>query len=182
MSDVKPRSTFVTVVAWIFIALSGFGALIGILQNIMIQAVFRSGEFGHAMQTAPGQPSLPPMATFMFEHVQWFFLAMLLVNLFMLACSIGLLKRRNWARLCFIAIMILGVIWQVVGLIMQATMFSFMRDQFSAAQMQGAPDMGAFFIAMGLVSVVFALAFGALFGWIAWKLASKPITAEFGRA
>ena len=24
-------------------------------------------------------------------------------------------------------------------------------------------------------------AFGALFGWIAWKLASKPIAAEFGR-
>ena len=31
------RSTFVTVLAWIFIGLSGFTALIGILQNIMMQ-------------------------------------------------------------------------------------------------------------------------------------------------
>jgi hypothetical protein len=182
MSAVKQRSTFVTVVAWIFIVLSGFGTLIGILQNIMVQTVFRSGEFGEAMQAVPPDPGLPPVATFMFEHFHWIFLAVLLVNLFMLASAIGLLKRRNWARRCFIAIMILGVVWQVVGLIMQATMFSFMRDQFSAAQMQGAPDMGPFFIAMGVVSVIFALAFGGLFGWIAWKLASKPIAMEFGRA
>ena len=41
--------------------------------------------------------------------------------------------------------------------------------------------MTLFFVVMAVVCVVFALAFGALFGWIAWKLASKPIAAEFGR-
>ena len=95
MSAVKQRSTFVTVVAWIFIALSGFGALVGILQNIMLQTVLRSEEFGQAMQAAPLQPGLPPFATFMFEHFQWFFLAALLANVVMLVVSIGLLKRRK---------------------------------------------------------------------------------------
>ena len=181
MSELKQRSTFVTVVAWIFIVLSGFGALIGVLQNIMLQTVLRSEEFGQAMQTTPSQSDLPPFVSFMFEHFQWFFLAVLLVNLFMLASSIGLLKRRNWARLFFIGLMILGVVWQGVGLVMQAVMFSYTRDQFATAELQGAPDMGPFFVAMAIFSVIFALAFGGLFGWIAWKLASKPIAAEFGR-
>lgn len=182
MSAVKQRSTFVTVVAWIFIALSGFGALVGILQNIMLQTVLRSEEFGQAMQAAPLQPGLPPFATFMFEHFQWFFLAALLANVVMLVVSIGLLKRRNWARLCFIGLMILSMLWQLVGLAIQASVFSFVHDQFTAAQAQGAPDMTLFFVVMAVVCVVFALAFGALFGWIAWKLASKPIALEFARA
>jgi len=181
MSEVKHRSTFVTVLAWIFIALSGFGALIGIMQNLMLQTVFRSEEFGQAMQMAPGQPGLPPFAAFMFEYFQWFFLAALLANLVMLVVSIGLLKRYNWARLCFIGLMILSILWQVAGLVIQATVFSFVHDQFAVAQAQGAPDMTLFFVVMAVMCVVFALAFGALFGWIAWKLASKPIAAEFGR-
>lgn len=181
MSELKQRSTFVTVVAWIFIALSGFGALIGILQNLMLQTVLRSAEFDQAMQAAPGQPGLPPFATFLFENFQWFFLAALLANVVMLVVSIGLLKRRNWARLCFIGLMILSILWQVAGLAIQAMMFSFVHDQFAAAQAQGAPDMTLFFVVMAVVCIFFALAFGALFGWIAWKLASKPIAAEFGR-
>jgi hypothetical protein len=181
MSELKQRSTFVTVVAWIFIALSCFGTLIGILQNIMLQTVLRSAEFDQAMQAAPGQPGLPPFATLLFENFQWFFLAALLANVIMLIVSIGLLKRRNWARLCFIGLMILSMLWQLAGLVIQALMFSFVRDQFAAAQAQGAPDMSLFFIVMGVVCVVFAIAFGALFGWIAWKLASKPIAAEFAR-
>jgi len=181
MSELKQRSTFVTVVAWIFIALSGFGALIGVLQNLMLQTALRSAEFDQAMQAAPGQPGLPAFATFLFENFQWFFLAALLANVVMLVVSIGLLKRRNWARLCFIGLMILSILWQVAGLAIQATMFSFVHDQFAAAQAQGAPDMTLFFVVMAVVCIVFALAFGALFGWIAWKLASKPIAAEFGR-
>lgn len=181
MSAVDQRSTFVTVVAWIFIVLSGFGAIIGIMQNIMVQTIFRSEEFGQAMQTAPSQPGLPAFATFAIENVQWLFLAVLLVNVVMLVASIGLLKRRNWARLCFIALMVLSVVWQIVGLGIQASLFSTIRDQFAAAGAHGAPDMGVFFVVIAVMSVVFALAFGALFGWIAWKLMSKPIAAEFGR-
>ena len=34
------RSTFVSVVAWVFIVLGGFSTLIAVLQNIMIAVVF----------------------------------------------------------------------------------------------------------------------------------------------
>lgn len=180
MSELKQRSVFVTVVAWIFIALSGFGTLISILQNILIQTAFSSAEFNQAMQ-APAPPGTPPFAMFMATHMHWFFLLFLLASAFMLVSSIGLLKRWNWARLCFVGLMVLGIAWQLVGLGIQFSMFSSMREQFSAAATQGGPDMGPFFVAIAVVSVLFALVFGVLFGWIAKRLLSAEIAAEFRR-
>jgi hypothetical protein len=56
-------------------------------------------------------------------------------------------------------------------------MFSEMQGSF--ANVQGAPDMRGFFIAMAVVSVVMALGFSGLFGWIAKRLLSPAIVAEF---
>lgn len=180
MAQVQQRSTFVTVLAWIFIALSGFSFIISILQNIMIFTVFRSPEVSQAMQ-APPPPGMPPAAAFMTSHFYLFFLAFLLLSAFTLASSIGLLKRWNWARLCFIGIMVLGILWNLGGLVFQFSMFSSMQEQFSAAATRGAPDMQPFFIAVAVVSVIFAVGFSVLFGWIAKRLLSPAVTAEFRR-
>ncbi len=179
MSEDRKQSTFVTVVAWIFIALSGFGTVISILQNIMIQAVFRSPEISRAMQAQ--QLDAPPFAAFMATHYQWFFFAFLLVSAFMLASSIGLLKRHNWARLCLIGLLSLAILWQVGSLTLQFSMFSSMREQFSAAVGDGGPDMAPFFIAIAVASVFFAAGFSVLFGWIIKRLLSPAVVAEFIR-
>jgi hypothetical protein len=170
------RSIFVTVVAWIFIALSGFGTMISILQNIMIQTMLSGPEMEKALQ-APHAAGAPPLATFMAAHFQLFFLAFLVVSALMLAASIGLLKRKNWARLLFVGLMILGIVWHLGGLVLQFTMFSFMQDNFSNAP--GAPNIKPFIIGMAIVSIIFALAFSGLFGWIAKRLLSPAVTAEF---
>jgi hypothetical protein len=115
----------------------------------------------------------------MMSHFQLFFVAFFLALAFMLISSIGLLKRRNWARLCFIGLMALAIVWQLAGLGFQFSMFSSMHEQFSAAATQGAPDMAPFFIAIAVFSVIFALGFSFIFGWIIKKLISAPIAAEF---
>lgn len=177
VSVVVQRSTFVTVLAWIFIALSGFGTFISILQNIMIQTVFNNPELDKAFHSS--SPDVPRFALFMMGHMQLLFLAFLLFSVFMLVSSIGLLRRWNWARLCFIGLMVLTIIWQLVGLGIQFSMFSSIREQVSNASAQGGPNMGAFVIVIGVVSILFALGFSVLFGWIVKKLVSAPIAAEF---
>jgi len=177
-----PRSSFVTVTAWIFIALSGFASLISILQNIMIQTLFHSQEFAQAMHEMP--QNTPPIAGFnfagfMFHHFPQFFLLFLVISLTTLVFSIGLLLRKNWARLCFIGLMFFAILWQIGGIVLQLFMFSFMRGQFT--QIPNAPDMSVVFIAFAVIGVLFALGFSVLFGWIARKLMSRPIAAEFGR-
>ena len=173
----QQRSTFVTAVAWVFIVLSGFSTVIGILQNIMVQTVFRGPQFEEAMRSAPAD--MPPFAAFMFSHFQLFFLLVLLLSAFTLISSIGLLKRLNWARLCFIGVMVFGIVYQLGGLVIQFLMFSAMREQFSAAAAQGGPDMQVFFVGIAVVSLIFATAFCVLFGWIARKLMSPAIVEEF---
>jgi hypothetical protein len=180
VAQVQQRSTFVTVIAWIFIALSGFSTVISILQNIMLYTMFREPQISQAMQ-APPPPGMPPAMGFMANHFYLFFLAFLVISAVTLATSIGLLKRLNWARICFVGIMALGILWNLGGLIFQFTMFSSMHQQFSTANMQGGPNMQAFFIAMAVVSVIFALGFSVLFGWIAKCLLSPAVAAEFRR-
>jgi hypothetical protein len=170
------RSTFVTVVAWIFTVISGFMTMISILQNIMVQTMFDNPQMDEALRAAP-PPGTPPVVTFMASHFQLLFLVFLVFSAITLIASIGLLRRKNWARLLFIGLMALGIAWNLGGLVLQLTMFSAMQGSF--ANVQGAPDMKGFFIAMTVISVVMALGFSGLFGWIAKRLLSPAIVAEF---
>lgn len=178
--EAQHRSTFVTVVAWIFIVLSGFSTLISILQNIMLFTVFLDPDVSQAMQ-APPPPDMPPAMAFMTAHFYVFFVAFLIISVLTLASAIGLLKRWNWARLCFVGIMILGILWNLGGLALQFSMYSTMHREFSSAATHGGPDMQPFFISIVVLSVLFAVGFSVLFGWIAKRLLSSAVAAEFRR-
>jgi len=177
MMNTVQRSTFVTVVAWIFIALSGFATLISVLQNIMIQTMFNTPEVEQVL-AAPLPPDTPAFAGWLMRNMRLFFGAFLLVSGATFAASIGLLFRKNWARLTFIGIMAVGIAWNAAGVFVQFGMFSQMREIVAAAP-PGGPDMGSFIAAIAVVSLLFAVGFSALHGWIIYRLCSPSITAEF---
>ena len=85
LSDQK--STFVTVVAWIFIVLSAMTLAGVFMQAIMFAFVFD-----------------PEIKNEMFSEVPWLtfiWMAMCLCVVLALIASIGLLHRKNWARILF---------------------------------------------------------------------------------
>ena len=179
MNATGNRSSFVTVLAWVFIILSSFATMISILQNIMVWTMFNQPEIANAMATPP--LGAPPFMAFVAGYFRWFFMLFLLVTVATLVSSIGLLKRLNWARLVFIGLMILGIVWNLGGLLIQFAMFDSMRGQFADAnKAAGAPNMQAFMIAMEIVSVLFGIGFSVLWGWIAKRQLSREIKAEFG--
>lgn len=175
----RPRSGFVTAVAWIFIALAGFATLISLLQNIMVNLLFPLEEMRAAMREADKSQPMPPFVGFLFENFQLLFLFFFLVCTATLAASIGLLLRKNWARVVFIGIMVLGVLWNVTGAILPFFVFPALPP---AAE--GVPDDFArnfelmMKVMMGFMVVV-AIAFSVLFGWIAKRLLSDEIRQEF---
>ncbi|WP_420007751.1 hypothetical protein [Xanthomonas sacchari] len=179
MHQAPPRSNFVTILAWIFIALSGFGTVIGIMQVFVVFAMFDHVQFADAVHRFP--PGMPPTIAFIFFHFRWFFLGTALFSAWTLASSIGLLRRLNWARWCFIAAMSLVIAWNLGGAVVQVQMIAFMQKQLAVAQMQGAPDMRPMLWAMAAIGVVFAAGFVALHGWIIARLLSRSVTAEFRR-
>jgi hypothetical protein len=119
-----PRSNFVTVLAWIFIVLSGYVTLISVLQNIIISLYFPIEEMRPMMDQAEKSQPMPWFAGIMFEHLQLFLMIFLIIAALTLASTIGLLKRKNWARIVFIEIMGFGILWNLCSMALSFLMFS----------------------------------------------------------
>jgi hypothetical protein len=171
------RSTFVTVLAWIFIVLAGFATLISILQNIMVSMVFPMAEIqAHAQD----RPDMPWFATFMFSHVQLFFLLFLVVSASTLGAAIGLLKRKNWARILFVALMCLGIAWNAAGLVLMFFFYSsFPIGPAGANAPAAAQQFDVMLKVMFGFNVLLVAGFIWLFGWIVKRLVSEDIRREF---
>jgi len=172
-------STFVTVTAWIFIGLSVCSTLISTLQNVLL-SVMLSPEHGFPIQEA--QQHMSPVFAFVFGHIRFYFLAFLIVSASTLCASIGLLLRHEWARIAFIGILVLGILWNIGGIVLQQWLMSSMLDfqNVRAPPPELAATMQGMMIAIRVFSALFAIGVSVLFGWIIQKLRSPEIAAEFG--
>jgi hypothetical protein len=184
VSSVPPpiRSTFVSVLGWIFVCLAGLGTLIGILQNLMLQLLFLP-VMQQQMATQPLPPNLPASTIWLAGHFVWIFRGVLLLMFTMLVAAIGLLLRRNWGRLLFIGLMGLAIAYQLLGLIFQWWFMGSMQHMMPLspnAPPQFADGFRGFILAMQVFGSIMAIGFSVLFGWIIKRLCSDPIRFEFG--
>lgn len=175
-----PSSSFVSVLAWVFIVLSSLTTLVALLQNLMLWLVLH--DAAHASLRDMVAESMPSFAAFMLRHVAVFFVAFLLVSATTLVTSIGLLRRREWARRLFIGLMLLAAVWQLGGLALQFVLMPQLADLAPQAPADFAANFRTMQIAMVALGSVIGLAFCALFVWIAWRLASAAVRAEFAAA
>lgn len=164
-------SSFVNGVAWTWIVWSGLSTLIAIGQNVLMFSLFSAPRFRHGLET-----SSDPTAAVFLHLFPWFFIALLLLSATTLTASIALLRRRNWGRLLFIAMLFIAIAWQVGGFIVQQGAFHWMESQGMS------PDVASTMQSIRIVSVVFAVALSILLGWIIKRLLSPEIVAEFKRA
>lgn len=173
------RSAFVTGLAWTFIALAGFATVIAILQNIMLALMFPAEELRASMREAEKARPMPALFRFMFENFRLFFASFLVLSAGTLITAIGLLKRQNWARLVFIGIMALGVVWNLASLAMPFLMSSLVPDM----PPQAPSDFHANFKLMWNImigfTIVIGLVFAVLFAWIIRRLVAEDIRREF---
>ncbi len=171
------KSTFVNVLAWIFIVMGGFATFISILQNIMIHTIFPKDEISQSMQQAENTNQMPGFVEFMFNHFDLFFLFFFFLSAISLISAIALLKRKNWARIVFVLLMSAGIAWNILGLGLQFTMFS------SIPEIAGAnappPEFQNMMVIMKVASVIMVVAISALFGFVIMKLCSEKIKQEF---
>lgn len=173
------RSTFVTVVAWIFIVLSGFTTLVSLLQNIMLHTVFAQQGFDPAAIAANAPEGQPVLVTFLVAHVAWFFALVLFVSITLLCSSVGLLMRKNWARLMFIGVMVLGIAWDIFGFALQFQMLGTLTEMHHGAPAEFRNEMRTVAIVMGVFGAVLGLAFITLFGWLIKRFMSASVRQEF---
>ncbi|KFL36215.1 hypothetical protein [Arenimonas donghaensis] len=177
-----PRSTFVTAVGWIFLAISAFGLLMGILQNIMLHTMFPQDAFAQ-IASDPGHPQLPGISLWMIQNMRLVAALVLVTTVLHVVASIGLLRRWNWGRLLFIGLMAFGILSNLGGLVFQGQMMMQMHESFSDVQATQAdmPELGWFMVAIWVFSLGIALAFAALYAWIIKRLVAPEVVAEFRR-
>lgn len=175
------RSTFVTVLGWIFAALAGFATLIGLLQNLMFQLVFEPA-LQQQVATQPMPTDMPLPMGWIFAHMIWLFRGFLLLSIITLVAAIGLLLRRNWGRRLFIGLMVLAIGYQLLGLLLQWWFTGSMQQLMQLppdAPTQFANGMQWFMRVVQVFSALMAIGLSVLFGWIIRRLCSAPIRREF---
>ena len=136
---------------------------------------------------AAAEPQLPAGVIWTLEHRHGLSLAVLLLSLLCLAVAWGLLKRREWARLAFIALLAAGALANFAGLALVDPFFDGILRMFPADAL-ATPDGQQFLAQMRfnrtstfVTTLAGAVGFGLLHGWLAWKLCTAPVRAAFAR-
>jgi hypothetical protein len=173
MTDARARSTFVTVVSWIFLVLSVFTAVVLVLRSVAVRSFF-SGVPTDTLANGPEAANVALQVRFV--NVELVFLALLLIPLFTLCSSVGLLRRREWARKALIAILAFGVLWNVGSAALDTILFR-ASSTYNDASRPG--EFRSMTVGVLVLTWLFAIVTSALFFWIIKRLASPSVRAEF---
>ena len=164
------KSTFVTVVAWIFILASGFASVIASLQVAAFSISTPTEEVSKYAN------DVPDLLQLMNHYTLLFLYGFALVFIMTFISSIGLLMRKNWARKIFVGVLFFGILWQFFGVFAQHIMFNEMD---TLAQHDGADELAVIQNVIKTITYVFAAALALVFAWIIKNLVTRPIVDEF---
>jgi hypothetical protein len=180
--NARPVSSFVTVLAWISIALALLGLLYGLMQAIM--GLVLPADFYLRMLNPYGgePPQLPPLMHWLYTNNLLMGVLMLLLSAIFLWVSWAVLKRREWGRKGFIAVLVFGTLWQFACIFALPQFIEGMLAIQGGALPQGQtlpPEFEGFMTAAMLMGGLMAVVFAALHLWIVWKLCTPAVRAEF---
>jgi hypothetical protein len=169
------QSNFVTVLAWLLIVFSGLASVSTLLQNIMVHTFL---PFDGVPSATAEFEAMPRVFQLLVSHIQLVFVLLLALCVLSLGAAIGLLRRRNWARLVFVALFSLGILWTIGGLALQQFMMASLPEPPNASL-----DVQRQFDRMRSFTTIFGTVIGTtcsiVFGWLIFKLRSRPVREEF---
>ena len=119
-----PKSTFITVLAWVFISIGGFATLISVAQAIMFAFVFPADFVPPASAMPEKMNEMPALFKLLAQNPLWFFAFFWSICVVTFVSALGLLRRRNWARLVFIGLMAFGIVWNLTAIWLQGQMMA----------------------------------------------------------
>jgi hypothetical protein len=166
LPDEPSRSAFIDGLAWSTIIV---GAGVGLL-SLLVWAAFSMMDPAIDLQTllaAHGfEIELPAYAMFIFKHMKAISMSLLAFCGVSIVCAIGLLRRRNWARVAFIVMLVLSIALNGVGV------------YFSLVALGGPMAMSA--KAAMLINAVLIVVLSWMMVWMVKRLRTVDIKREFG--
>jgi hypothetical protein len=174
--NVGSRSQFVTLTAWVFLALGAMATISAVLQNATL-ASWLPGLQG----LGAAQP-LPWLTHLMVGYLPWVMGAGLAISLATMVSAVGLLLRLEWARLSFIGLLGIAIAANLLGLWLQHEVVQSVVDATLARSPlppAAANLFGGLVTASQVMAVLVTLAACALLAWIMRRLMSAAVRQEF---
>ena len=183
--SVQARKTpFVTIIAWVFIALSTMILMTAIIQFIAVAflnfGVTQSGDV-YSLVVTELKKGLKDSNTLELALLAFRYAWVIVTVIFIYAAtllwtSIALLRRREWARKTMIVLLVIAIFYELTDLVWQF----YVMNSTMAPLMKEMPGLGGGMMAiiLGVVTIM-VLAFCALFVWVIIKLRSEKIRQEF---
>ena len=148
------KSTFVTVLGWLTVAIAGFGFFMGLMQLLAVTLVV---GFEH-------------------EQASTIFLVIglgLLIAGIALASGIGLIRRKAWSRIAMLCLLALGIIWQLVSIVAMPFVVP------GTEMFSDDPEIETFQVVIRIGTAIVSVATAAFFSFCIYKLTRTEIRSEF---
>jgi hypothetical protein len=169
--NVGARSKFVTGIAWMFMILAASMGASALLPHLVATA-----------SASAVRSPWPGLTGVLMGNMPWVMAVVLLLALFTAGSAIGLLLRLDWARRMVIALLLLAIAANLLGLwLQQEVVLSVVHDTLSVATLPP-PAMtvfGAFVTAARVLGVLMTLVGCSVLAWIIHRLMSTTVRQEF---
>jgi hypothetical protein len=190
MTTTPVRSMFVTVLSWAFIGLGAIGACFFALFSLVSTATQHLALAGNApihhqmLSISQAMQGLPPPWPWIYAHESQLLLLGSAVALLHLACALGMLWRRRWARVGFIALMLLDILLQLAMIPYAYVVQPALTRAVQADMPAGLPPVFAAWMQRVMAfqhieAMVRPVLLIGLFAWIAWRLHRASVRQEF---
>jgi hypothetical protein len=175
------RSEFVTVMAWISLALGLMGVASGIMQGVMLLAMPADRMAQDLLGVVAPETQVPPAIPWIFGNLGLLNFLSLLSSALFAAVSYGLLKRFEWGRVGFALFLAASALAGILGAAVFVHFLSLAYGMTGAEIAEIDPAFQSMQSAMKVAMVLAALLIAVLHGAIIWKLYRPEIRAEFSR-
>ncbi len=171
----KQGSVFISVIAWVFIIIAGFLAVMGVMESIVFSVMFPISYVAVPMDHMKNAVLDPATLKHISHTMTFAAICFAVVNLILLATSIGLFKRMKLARIFFIVFMAVGIIFSLILIVFLGIAWRGMSAHPAGQSIAHMHLIDLFSIFAMSCSIIICV----LFAWIIKRLASKDIRQEF---
>lgn len=176
----RPRGGFVTPLAWVSLLLGVVSAMSNLLQIVMIVLMPDAAALG-----LPEGITLPTSLQWLIDHALSLSVVGVVLSVAFAWLSWALLQRREWARVGFVAVLLVTALLNVGGLALIGPLFEGVQAMLPAdvvhspewpqlqARLQATRQVALLLTGLGVLVI------GCLHAALAWRLCTPAVRAEF---
>ena len=172
-------TAFVNGLAWSFIGLVAVSLLLAAMLYVLFAYVLPTALLRANIAEAIRFKLLPASIFTALDYLPRVFVALCVANGLMLWASIGLLKRKPWARIAFAWMMIATAVLHIGGLLLPFYLMADVSTVINAMPPEARGAVTNLGKLLSVISMVMGVAFTFFFAWVAKRLFDADIRQEF---